>query len=51
MPKKEKLLEIFDYPVVYLLGITLGVIALMAILTYCFKSWGWTGPASLVQHP
>jgi hypothetical protein len=38
-----------DKPVVFLLVITMGVIAMMALLSWGFASLGWTGPLSLVK--
>lgn len=45
MPKLDK----FDQPLVFLVVITMGVIAMMALLSWGFSSLGWTGPLSLVK--
>lgn len=43
-------LEKLDQPLVFLLVITMGVIAMMALLSWLFASLGWTGPLSLVKQ-
>lgn len=40
----------FDHPVVFLLVITIGVIAVQALLGWAFASLGWTGPLGLVKQ-
>jgi hypothetical protein len=39
-----------DKPIVFLLVITLGVIAMMAFLSWGFSALGWSGPLSLVKQ-
>ena len=43
--------DIADHPLTFSLSIALMVIFWMAMLTFLFQYLGWTGPASLVQHP
>lgn len=42
-------LEKMDKPLVFLFVITMGVIAMMALLSWGFSALGWTGPLSLVK--
>lgn len=42
-------LEKYDQPIVFLIIVTLGVIAMMSLLSWAFASLGWTGPLSLVK--
>lgn len=45
MPELEKL----DQPLVFLVIVTMGVIAMMALLSWGFSALGWSGPLSLVK--
>lgn len=47
----NSMLEVADHPLVFSLAITFMVIFWMAMLTFLFQYLGWTGPASLSQHP
>lgn len=47
MPAAEKL----DHEVVFLFAVTLGVLALSALLTWFGKATGHHGISSLAQHP
>jgi hypothetical protein len=38
-----------DKPIVFLVVVTMGVIAMMALLSWGFSALGWTGPLSLVK--
>ncbi|HUY77664.1 MAG TPA: hypothetical protein VMV29_12900 [Ktedonobacterales bacterium] len=38
-----------NHPVEFLFVISLGVIAIEAILRWCFMKLGWSGPAALVN--
>ena len=47
----DRFIELIDHPLVFALAITMMVVPMMALLTALFKYLGWSGPASLVQHP
>jgi hypothetical protein len=40
-----------DHPLVFLVVITLGVMAMSSLFTWGAKETGWFGVASLSQHP
>jgi hypothetical protein len=42
-------LDSLDKPIIFLIVITMGVIAMMALLSWGFSALGWTGPLSLVK--
>lgn len=42
-------LEKADKPIVFLIVVTLGVIAMMSLLSWGFAALSWTGPLSLVK--
>jgi hypothetical protein len=39
----------FDYPIVFLFSVTIGVIGFMAVLSWLFASLGWSGPLGLLK--
>lgn len=39
----------FDHPLVFIVVVALGVIAIQALLSWMFMSLGWTGPLGLVK--
>jgi hypothetical protein len=39
----------FDHPLIFLIVITFGVIAIQALLAWLFMTLGWTGPLGLVK--
>jgi hypothetical protein len=39
----------FDHPIVFLGTISIGVIGVIAILSWLFASLGWSGPLGLVK--
>jgi len=41
--------ETWDHPLIFLIAVTLGVIGLMAFMSWGFASLGWTGPLGLVK--
>jgi hypothetical protein len=41
--------EDFDHPLIFLVGITFGVVGVIAILSWVFASLGWTGPLGLMK--
>lgn len=43
--------ETMDHPLVFLIVITLGVMAMSSIFTWAGKSTGLYGVASISQHP
>jgi hypothetical protein len=45
MPELSKL----DQPLVFLILVTFGVIAMMALFSWAFTALGWTGPLSLIK--
>jgi hypothetical protein len=45
MPNLAKM----DEPIVFLVVVTMGVIAMTALLAWAFSGLGWTGPLSLVK--
>lgn len=47
----EKAQELLDHPLVFLFVITLGVMAMSALITTGAKATGLYGVASLSQHP
>jgi hypothetical protein len=48
---KGDFVDSLDHPIVFLVLITVGVVALAAIFVWLFKAAGWPGPAMLFQHP
>jgi hypothetical protein len=44
-----EILEQMDKPVIFLLIVTFGVIAVSALLSWAFAGLKWTGPLSLVK--
>lgn len=47
----ERTLDALDHPLLFILFMTMAVFATAALLTWAFKSLGWTGPANFFQHP
>lgn len=47
----NKALDALDHPVIFIFFVTLAVCGMSALLTWGFKTLGWTGPAALFQHP
>jgi hypothetical protein len=43
--KAEKL----DHPLVFLFAITIGVVGMMAVMSWGFSSLHWTGPLGLIK--
>lgn len=41
--------EDFDYPIVFLFSVTIGVIGLIAVMSWLFASLGWSGPLGLLK--
>lgn len=41
--------EKWDKPIVFLIVVTMGVVAMMAFMSWAFSSLGLTGPLSLVK--
>lgn len=39
----------YDQPLVFLVVVTMGVVAMMALFAWGFSSLGWTGPLSLIK--
>lgn len=39
----------FDHPLIFLLVITMGVVALMALGSWGARNLGWTGPLGLLK--
>lgn len=39
----------FDQPLVFAFAITFTVVGMMAILSWGFRSLGWTGPLGLIK--
>lgn len=42
-------LKKFDHPIVFSLAITLVVLGWMAVLSWGFRSMGWTGPLGVTK--
>ena len=42
-------LESLDHPLVFLVVVTLGVVAMMALASWFFAALGWTGPLGLFK--
>lgn len=51
MANKGKVIESLDHPIPFIFFVTLAVLGMSCLLTWGFKSLGWTGPAGLTQHP
>lgn len=51
MAKESKILDALDHPVLFIFFVTLAVLGMSALMTWGFKTLGWTGPAALAQHP
>jgi hypothetical protein len=49
--ESAKLVEALDHPIIFILFVTLAVCGMSTMLTWGFKSLGWSGPAAVVQHP
>lgn len=47
--KAGRFIDVADHPILYMLAVTLFVVAFMNILYYAFVQLGWTGPASLFK--
>ena len=45
----ERIINLADHPLLLLLAITLGVVAISGLLYYLFVALGWTGPASVFR--
>lgn len=45
MPATEK----FDQPIIFLFTVSLGVVAIIAILSWVFAALHWTGPLGLLK--
>jgi len=43
--------ELMDHPLVFLIVMTIGVMAMSSLFTWGAKSAGWNGVATLSQHP
>lgn len=41
--------EKLDKPIIFLLVVTFGVIAMMAFLSWGFSALGWSGPLGLIK--
>lgn len=41
--------EKFDQPIIFLFSVTLGVVGIIALLSWVFASLGWTGPLGLLK--
>ena len=39
----------FDHPIIFLFVVSVGVIAVMALLAWMFAALGWSGPLGLVK--
>lgn len=48
---KGEVLDALDHPIFFLVVISIGVVCMLAILTWLAKAAGATGLASLLQHP
>ena len=48
---KREWRETMDHPLVFLIVITIGVMAMSSLFTWGAKSTGFFGVASLSQHP
>jgi hypothetical protein len=46
-----RMLDALDHPIVFGFAITLVVLGFASLLTYAGKSAGWSGLASVAQHP
>jgi hypothetical protein len=42
-------LEDFDQPIIFLFAVTIGVIGMMAVMSWLFVKLKWTGPLSLIK--
>lgn len=49
MPEVKSELRKLDHPIVFLLVITLGVVGMMAVLSWGFTALGWSGPLAVVK--
>lgn len=39
----------FDHPIVFALSITLVVVGMIAVLSWVFLAFGWSGPLSVLK--
>jgi hypothetical protein len=41
--------EKFDQPIIFLFSVTLGVVGMIALLSWLFAALNWTGPLGLLK--
>jgi hypothetical protein len=51
LASKEEFLDALDHPIFFLVVVTLGVVAMLAIFTYLAKRYQVPGLAALLQTP
>jgi hypothetical protein len=42
-------LKTFDKPIVFAIAVTFVVLGMMAVMSWAFNAWGWTGPLGLTK--